>query len=188
MTSESVIESVLSSAGSTGGSDSAASHVGRVVFEIVPPEERTLDITSRELVDQWREEIGTVTGAERPDLPRRDRRRGGARSTSSSPGGDFDELREGPPPSSGRGLGEYDGGQRRHRHLRGRASARSGSSSCPVPSSSSLTLSDVARQVRLAFLGSEVQTLQRAIGRRCGVVVRYPRRRARASLESASSG
>src|SRR5690606_24535152 len=49
----------LSRAGS-----SSAGNSGRVMFEIESPEYRTLDITSSELVREWRDLIGPVTGAE----------------------------------------------------------------------------------------------------------------------------
>jgi len=59
VTNESVIESVLSTAGSAGRGGKG-SHLGRVMFEITPPEERTLAISSRELVAEWRREIGDI--------------------------------------------------------------------------------------------------------------------------------
>jgi len=52
-TNESVIEGIMATAGSSGGR-SVGSNVGRVVFEITPPEDRTLNISSRELVTEWR--------------------------------------------------------------------------------------------------------------------------------------
>lgn len=53
-----VIMNILSTSGGQ------ASHNGRVVFEIRPPEERTSDITSTQLVDEWRRLIGPIPGAE----------------------------------------------------------------------------------------------------------------------------
>lgn len=61
-TGESVIENVLATAGSAG-STRGQSHVGRVMFEIVSPEDRSLTISSSELVREWREEIGPLPGA-----------------------------------------------------------------------------------------------------------------------------
>ena len=51
---------------STSGSDgrSSASHRGRVMFQIVPPEDRQLKISSGQLIKEWREMIGEVPGAE----------------------------------------------------------------------------------------------------------------------------
>ncbi|OMH25848.1 efflux RND transporter permease subunit [Motiliproteus sp. MSK22-1] len=61
-TGKSIITHVLSTSGS--GGSSASGHLGRVIFEIVPPEYRTLDITSSQLVREWRKLIGTIPGAE----------------------------------------------------------------------------------------------------------------------------
>lgn len=62
-TNETLILDILSASGSADGG-SAGSHVGRVMFEIVPPEDRRSSITSVQLVDEWRELIGVVPGAE----------------------------------------------------------------------------------------------------------------------------
>jgi len=59
-TGESVILNVLASTGGRGG----VSHSGNVRFEITPPEQRELNITSRELVREWRQMIGVIPGAE----------------------------------------------------------------------------------------------------------------------------
>lgn len=57
---ESVILNVLATTGGRGG----VSHSGRVQFEITPPEQRESDITSRQLVKEWRQMIGVIPGAE----------------------------------------------------------------------------------------------------------------------------
>ena len=59
---QSVVRNILSISGS--GSSSQASHYGRVMFEIVPPEERQSTITSSELVNEWRQLVGNIAGAE----------------------------------------------------------------------------------------------------------------------------
>ena len=178
-TNESVIESVLSSAGSTGGSDSASSHVGRVMFEIVPPEERTLDISSSELVDEWRAEIGTITGAESL-IYRAEIGGGGSPIDVELAGRDFDELREAAAQIRER-LGEYDGVSDVTDTFEG-GKREIGLVILPGAEQLGLTLSSIARQVRAAFLGSEVQTLQRD-REEVRVVVRYPAAE-RTSLES----
>lgn len=58
----SVIRNILSTSGS--GSASADSHYGRVMFEIIAPEDRQSTITSRELVNEWRQLVGSIAGAE----------------------------------------------------------------------------------------------------------------------------
>ena len=57
---ESIILNVLATTGGRGG----VSHSGRVQFEITPPEQRESDITSRQLVKEWRQMIGVIPGAE----------------------------------------------------------------------------------------------------------------------------
>ncbi len=56
-TGESVITHILSTTGSVGGGSSGQSNSGRVMFEITPPEHRTLNVTSSQLVNQWRKMI-----------------------------------------------------------------------------------------------------------------------------------
>ena len=178
-TEASVIESVLTSAGTSGGPDAPGSHLGRVLFEIVPPEERSLDITSRELVDAWREAIGPITGAESVTY-RAEIGGGGSPIDIELSGRDFGELDEAAEQIKAR-LAEYEGisditdtfeGGKREIRL----------DILPGAEQLGLRLADIARQVRVAFLGSEVQTLQRDRDE-VRVVVRYPAEE-RTSLES----
>lgn len=57
---ESVVINILATTGGRGG----ATNVGRVRFEITPPESRSISIGSRELVAEWRNLIGQIPGAE----------------------------------------------------------------------------------------------------------------------------
>lgn len=57
-TGESVIRNIYSVSGGRNSS------TGRVRIETVPPEKRTLEVSTQELVDQWRDLIGPVAGAE----------------------------------------------------------------------------------------------------------------------------
>ncbi len=59
---ESIVKHILSSTGARRGS--VGSHYGRVTFELVPPEKRTLEVTTDELINEWRKSIGTIPGAE----------------------------------------------------------------------------------------------------------------------------
>ncbi|PAJ74085.1 acriflavine resistance protein B [Pseudoalteromonas sp. NBT06-2] len=59
-TNQSIILNILATTGGRGG----VSNFGGVRFEIVPPEQRESTITSKELVREWRQLIGTVPGAE----------------------------------------------------------------------------------------------------------------------------
>ena len=61
-TNESVVKHILSSTGSQRGS--SGSQFGRVQFELIPPEKRTISVTTNELIAQWRKLIGPVPGAE----------------------------------------------------------------------------------------------------------------------------
>lgn len=57
---QSVILNILATTGGRGGS----SNTGSVRFEITPAEKRESDITSQELVSEWRELIGIIPGAD----------------------------------------------------------------------------------------------------------------------------
>lgn len=59
VTGVSVIRHIFSTTGSGG-----STHIGRVRFEITPAEERESNITSLQLVNEWRQLIGSVPGAE----------------------------------------------------------------------------------------------------------------------------
>lgn len=59
VTGVSVIRHIFSTTGSGG-----STHIGRVRFEITPAEERESSITSLQLVNEWRQLIGSIPGAE----------------------------------------------------------------------------------------------------------------------------
>ena len=59
---ESVIQNILATSGGRGSSIS--SNIGSVSFEIQSPEERTLDVSSRQLSGEWRRMIGQIPGSE----------------------------------------------------------------------------------------------------------------------------
>jgi len=157
-TGESLILSIMSNSGSAGGSGGGQSNVGRVMFQIVAPEQRESSVTSAELVREWRELIGPIPGAEdvnyRAELGR-----------SSNPidirlsGQDLDELQS---------LAE-------HVKLRLQQypdvfditdSMSNGKSQIelelkPQGEVLGITLNSLARQVRQAFFGAQVQRIQR---------------------------
>ena len=60
---EDLILNIQSTTGQ-GGFRSAGSHTGRVMFEILAPEDRLSEITSTQLVGEWRKMIGVVPGVE----------------------------------------------------------------------------------------------------------------------------
>jgi multidrug efflux pump subunit AcrB len=169
-TGESVIKGILSSIGSTGGGGAPRTDVGRVVFEIVKPEERALDVTSADLVRAWRQGIGPIPGAREVNF-RAELGGGGSPLDVQITGPDFVVLRALAAQVRER-LESYpgvfdvtdnfeDGKQEIKLGIRSEAELLG------------ITLEDLARQVRHAFFGFEAQRVQR--GREeVRVYVRYP--------------
>jgi multidrug efflux pump subunit AcrB len=66
ITQESIVEHILITVGSTGGSlrstSGGTSNKARISFEVTPLEQRTLPITSSQLVKEWRKMIGPIPG------------------------------------------------------------------------------------------------------------------------------
>lgn len=58
------INNILSTIGASGGGTSGQSNVGRVRFEITPPQNRNIEINPSQLVKEWRAAIGSVAGVE----------------------------------------------------------------------------------------------------------------------------
>ncbi|TNC83015.1 MAG: acriflavine resistance protein B [Oleiphilus sp.] len=56
---QSVIKNIMATTGSESGSET-----GRVYFEIISPEDRYSSVTSRQLVNEWRERVGQIPGAD----------------------------------------------------------------------------------------------------------------------------
>lgn len=178
-TGESVILDVLASTGSPGAGEANRSDIGRVVFEIMPPEERTIEVTSSELVAEWRKRIGQIPGAKELSF-RAEIGRSGAPIDVQLAGPDFDVLRELSHQTQEK-LAVYpgvfdvgdnfeDGKEEIQLELK------------PQAELLGLTLDDLARQVRHAFYGFEIQRVQR--GRdEVRVFVRYPEHERR-TLES----
>jgi len=165
----SIIEGIMSTAGSAGGSGSQ-SHLGRVMFEITPPEERALQVTSRDLINQWRRSIGDIPGAKEINY-RAEIGRGGSPVNVQLNGNDFDRLRAAAQVVKDK-LGSFPGieditdsfeGGKQELMLEIK----------PEAEQLGLTLSSLASQVRQAFFGFEVQTIQRDRDD-VRVVVRYP--------------
>lgn len=167
-TGESVIRNVFSITGQGGGN----AHVGRVDFEISPPEERVFDVTTTELLREWRNLIGVTPGAETVSF-RAELGRGGDpidvefRSESLAQMEQAAELLktylEGFPEVSEISDSLNDGKQEIELNLK------------PEGHALGVTRSDLIRQVRQAFFGIEVQRFQR--GRDdVRVMVRYPLR------------
>ncbi len=179
-TNESIVLNILSTVGASDG-DTRGSHVGRVMFEIVSPEQRSLKITSSDLVQEWRRRIGPIPGAQEVGFRAEIGRAGNPLEVELS-GADFARLEAAAAKVQER-LASYQGvfdignsmsdGKREIR-LRLK----------PEAELLGITLEQLARQVRAAFFGIEAQRIQR--GREdVRVMVRYPEseRRTLATLE-----
>lgn len=187
----SVIENVFSSIGGQGVSSSKASnrtgqsHRGEVVFEITPPEDREIEVGTRELATEWREEIqkrGGIVGAKELYF-RAEIGRGRDPIEVQLRGKNVDQLADVAVIVRDR-MATYEGlfdisdsldESREEIQLRIR----------PEAELVGLTMSDLARQVRQAFFGEEIQKIQRDRDE-VRVMLRYPLedRRSIAALEA----
>jgi multidrug efflux pump subunit AcrB len=181
-TGKSVILDIMSTSGSSGGTSSGQSNVGRVYFEIEPPETRHVDITSNQLVKEWRKLIGPLPGSESLTF----------KAESGSGGSPLDVQLSSHNLASmaqvaervKKKLTQYpdvfdvedslsDGKQELQLQIK------------PQGQILGLTLSQVAQQVRHAFYGYQVQRVQRSRDD-VSVYVRYPsdERQSLANLQS----
>jgi multidrug efflux pump subunit AcrB len=157
-TGEDLIMSIMSSSGSSGGAGSGQSHIGRVMFQMVPPEKRQTQISSAELVQEWREMIGPIPGADeinyRAEIGR-----------SSNPidirlsGQDLDELQ--------RIANQVKSQLQQYPDVFDISDSLSNGKNQlelelkPQGQVLGISLSSLARQVRQAFFGAQVQRIQR---------------------------
>jgi multidrug efflux pump subunit AcrB len=150
------------------GADFSATHLGEVNLELAPSEER--DITSTEVADRWREKVGAIPDAVELTFTSSLFSSGEAINVELS-GPQVDRLRE--------------FATRLKEELRTYPGVRDITDSfragkqelelviTPEAEAAGLTQADLARQVRQAFYGEEVQRIQR--GRDdVKVMVRYP--------------
>jgi multidrug efflux pump subunit AcrB len=170
-----VIRHIIATTGTTrltySGSSGGSSHIGEVNIETYGPEERSLHVSTLEMAEDLRKRIGTIVGAEelnfRAEIGR-----------SSDPidiqlsGADPDELLEISAQikehlSTHEGVFDIsdslDSG-RNEIQLRLK----------PEAQALGVTVGDLARQVRQAFYGDEVQRIQRGRNE-VKVMLRYPR-------------
>jgi multidrug efflux pump subunit AcrB len=167
---ESVIMDIMATAGSQGGEGAGQSNIGLVAFEIVKPEDRTVEVTSSDLVREWRKRIGPVPGAKELNF-RAEIGQGGSPIDVQLSGPDFDDMRtvaesvkerlRGYPGVFDIADNFEDGKEEIKLRIK------------PAAELLGLALDDLARQVREAFYGFEIQRIQR--GRdEVRVFVRYP--------------
>jgi multidrug efflux pump subunit AcrB len=181
----SVVRNILVSTGWTGtGSPGMGGkpELGQVTMEMVPPEERLNQISTSDIVQEWRQLIGTVPGAKELTY-RAEIGRGGNPVDVQLTGADFNQLTEVAEILKKR-YSEYpglfdiqDSFDQGKQEIQLRL--------LPEAKLLGLTTNDLGRQVRAAFFGSEAQRIQR--GRDdVRVMVRYPKeqRQNLASLET----
>ena len=167
---KSVIRNILSTTGSSGGSSSGQTNKGRVLLELEPPETRLIAIKSTELVKEWRKIIGPIAGMESLTM-RAEMGRGGSPIDVQLTGQEFTKLKQ-VAASVKEKLSEFpavfdieDSLARGKQELQLQIK--------PEAQALGLTLTDLARQVRQAFFGYEVQRILR--GRDdVRVYIRYP--------------
>jgi multidrug efflux pump subunit AcrB len=153
------------------GADFSATHLGEVNLELAPAEER--DVTSTEVADRWREMVGAIPDAVELTFTSSLFSSGEAINVELS-GPQVDRLREFATRLK-EDLRSYPG----VRDITD--SFRAGKQELelvitPEAEAAGLTQADLARQVRQAFYGEEVQRIQR--GRDdVKVMVRYPESR-----------
>ncbi|HIP94372.1 MAG TPA: efflux RND transporter permease subunit, partial [Leucothrix sp.] len=166
---------ILQSVGSAGFRPRAGingkSYLGMVSFEILPPEKRTLKITTPKIVAEWRKLIGPVPGAKELSFFA-ELGRGGEPINVQLKGHDFKELNALAQQVKEK-LGEYEGlhdiknsfeGGKDEVQLRIR----------PEAEQLGLNLSLIGTQVRHAIYGTEVQRIQRNLSE-IKVMIRLPK-------------
>ena len=174
-TQKSLIQHILQSVGSAGFRPRAGingkSYLGMVSFEILPPEKRTLKITTPKIVAEWRKLIGPVPGAKELSFFA-ELGRGGEPINVQLKGHDFKELNALAQQVKEK-LGEYEGlhdiknsfeGGKDEVQLRIR----------PEAEQLGLNLSLIGTQVRHAIYGTEVQRIQRNLSE-IKVMIRLPK-------------
>ncbi len=169
-TDKSIITNIFSAAGSTGGASNPQSHLGRVMFQIVPPEIRSLSISSQQLAKEWRKLIGSIPGAEKVSFVGHIRH-GGMPLDIELKGQDFElltVLSEQVQAYLAGYPGVFDISDN---YAEGKEELQL--SIKPEAELLGITLDDLARQVQQAFLGQQAQRIQR--GRDdIRIIVRYP--------------
>ncbi|MFO6425305.1 efflux RND transporter permease subunit [Motilimonas sp. KMU-193] len=169
-TGQSVILDVFATTGSTGGDGSGDAAKGRVMFELEPPETRTVDVSTNQLVKEWRALIGPIAGAESVSF-RAEIGRGGSPLDVQLSARDYATLNAASAQLKQK-LALYPGVFDIEDSLaKGKTELQLNIK--PEAQALGLTLNDLAKQVRQGFYGDQVQRIQR--GRDdVKVFVRYP--------------
>ncbi len=172
---QSVVKHIVSTVGTTlssrGSPSSSGSHIGGVTMETFGPEERTRDANTVEMANDWRKRIGSIVGAEELTF-RAEIMRGGDPIDIQLTGTDPKELL-GMSEKIKEKLSTYPALFDINDSL---DSGRNEIQLTLKPEAQQLgvTVSDLARQVRQAFYGDEVQRIQRGRNE-VKVMLRMPR-------------
>ena len=174
-TDESVIQHILTTVGTKGGSRrklvSGQSNIARIQFETIPPESRKLEISSSQMIREWQRMIGDIPGAESLSF-RAEFGRGGQPLAIQISGNDFDRLSAASVEIKDR-LAGYDGlfyitdsfeGGKDEIRMQIK----------PEAELLGVNITDLGQQVRNSIFGSEAQTVQRG-SEDAKVVVRLPK-------------
>ncbi|MBI1195517.1 MAG: AcrB/AcrD/AcrF family protein [Gammaproteobacteria bacterium] len=174
----------MGSAGGSGGQPSSggSSELGRVSLELMPPEERKIDVTTSAIVTDWRKQIGTIPGAKELNF-RAEIGRGGDPIDVQLSGQDFAVLAKVSEAVRKR-LAEYPGiFDIQDSFDEGKPEIKL--TMRPEAELLGLSATDLGSQVRQAFFGAEAQRIQRERDD-VRVMVRYPEseRRSVSSLDT----
>lgn len=181
-----VIKHIIASTGSTRLTTSEISggqaHIGEVTMETYGPEERSMKVNTVDMANEWRKRIGQIVGAEELSF-RAEIFRGGDPIDVQLAGTNPQELLDLSTKIKDK-LSQYPGVFDVNDSLdsgRNEMSLRLK----PEAQQFGVTVSDLARQVRQAFYGNEVQRIQRGRNE-VKVMLRYPRdqRRSLATLDT----
>nr|CAA6821496.1 MAG: Acriflavin resistance protein [uncultured Thiotrichaceae bacterium] len=168
-----VIQHILTTIGSSGTNpnNTGQPHIGGVSFELIPPEERQSDISTRQLVREWQRMIGEVPGVKELSF-RSELGRGGEPINIQLTGNNFAVLNEVGEKVKAR-LAEFDSlfdiknsfeDGKTEVQLRIR----------PDAEQLGLNIQQLGSQVRSAIYGTQAQSIQRDQSE-VKVMVRYPK-------------
>ena len=156
-----LIRHILVTVGDSGrrpSGSSGVSNLASVTFETIPPEERQLKISTKQIVEEWRRLIGTIPGVKELSF-RAELGRGGEPIDVQLKGSDFIVLNE-VALNIKQKLGEYEGlFDIQNSYEGGKAEVQLRIK--PEAEQLGLNLSSLGLQVRHAIFGAEAQRIQR---------------------------
>ena len=162
VTGKSIIEHIMSNVGQVRGSSGQGvrgeSNLGRVSFEVTPPEKRSLTITSTQLLKEWRKKIGQIPGAKEAEF-KAEIGHAGAPIAVQLEGSDLMTLKAAAEELK-QYLGEIEGVfDIRDTFETGKEEIRIRLR--PTAETLGVSLAELGAQVRAAFFGDEAQRIQR---------------------------